>query len=166
MKIIMIGQKGIPSRGGGVEKHVEDLSTRLVNAGHEVLAYTRPSYTEKHLKEYKGVRLISLPSVKTKNLDAISHTFLACLHLIFRIRKVDIVHFHAIGPSSLLLLIKIFRPGIKIVSTFHCQDYFHQKWGFFAKTYLKLGEYICCKFSDKTIAVSEELKKYAEKKYV
>lgn len=161
----MIGQKGIPSQGGGVEAHVEELSTRLFKAGHEVIVYTRPSYSDKNSKEYKGVKLISLPSIKTKNLDAISHTFLACLDLIFKRRKVDIVHFHAIGPSSLIFLIRIFRPSIKVVSTFHCQDYYHQKWSFFAKLYLKLGEYACCKFSNKTIAVSKELKKYAENKY-
>lgn len=160
----MIGQKGIPSRGGGVEKHVEELSTRLVKLGNDVSVYTRPNYTDKNLKEYKGVKLISLPSIGTKNLDAISHTFLACFDAIFR-RKVDIIHFHAIGPSSLIWLVKIFKPGTRIVSTFHCQDYFHKKWSFPARFYLRFGEFVTCKVPDKTITVSENLKKYAEAKF-
>ncbi|MDD4333170.1 MAG: glycosyltransferase family 4 protein [Patescibacteria group bacterium] len=164
MKIAFIGQKGIPAVCGGVEKHVESLATRLVKAGHEVIVYTRPNYTDKNLKEFKGVTLISLPSIGTKHLDAITHTFFACLDIIFR-RKVDIVHFHAIGPSSLIWLIKIFKPSLPVVSTFHCQDYYHKKWGSFAQAYLKFGEFIACKLSDATIAVSPRLKKYSEEKY-
>jgi len=163
MKIAIIGQKGIPSISGGVEKHVEDLSVRLVKAGHEVLVYTRPNYTNSNLKEYKGVKLISLPSVATKNLDAITHTFRACLDVAKR--DVDVIHFHAIGPSSLIWLVKLLKPGVPVVSTFHCKDYFHQKWGIFAKLYLKFGEFVACRLSDKTITVSKNLKDYTIKKY-
>lgn len=164
MKIAMIGQKGIPSPGGGIEKHVEELSTRLVKAGHEVYVYTRPAYVKKDLKSYQGVNLVSLPTIKSKHLDAIVHTFLATMHAIFS-RKYDLVHYHGIGPSSLLFLVKILRPGLPVTATFHCQDYYHQKWGAFAQMYLKFGEYMCCKFADKVIAVSHGLKEYAEKKY-
>ena len=41
MKIAMIGHKRIPSREGGVEIVVEELSTRLVQMGHSVTAYNR-----------------------------------------------------------------------------------------------------------------------------
>lgn len=165
MKIVFIGQKGIPAKFGGVEKHVSDLATKLAGLGHEVIVYTRSNYTDPDLLEYKGVRLINLPNIATKNLDAISHTFLACLDLIFRRKKVDIVHFHSIGPSSLIWLIRLFKPKTPIVSTFHTQCYFHKKWGVLARTYLKLGEYVCCKFSQKVIVVSKTLKKYVDKKY-
>ena len=83
MKIALIGQKGIPAISGGIEKHVENLAFNLLEYGHEVYVYTRPNYTSKKLKEYKGINLISLPSIPTKHLDAISHTFLACLNVIF-----------------------------------------------------------------------------------
>lgn len=160
----MIGQKGIPAKIGGVEKHVESISLELSRMGHEVYVYTRPSYTKKSLKKYRGVNLISLPSINTKHLDAITHTFLACLDIIFR-RDVDVVHFHSIGPSALIFLIKIFKPKVAIVSTFHCQDYYHQKWGFFARGFLRLGERIACQMPDKVITVSEILKAYTNSRY-
>ncbi|HNX11020.1 MAG TPA: glycosyltransferase family 4 protein [bacterium] len=164
MKIALIGQKGIPlNQGGGVEKHVENLAVRLVELGHEVLVYTRHNYTDKRIKEYKGVKVINLPSIPTKNLDAISHTFLACLDVIFR--KVDVVHFHSIGPSSLLWLVKLFKPRTPVVATFHSQCYFNEKWGRFAKWYLRLGEYMACRKADRLIVVSQTLKDYVLKKY-
>ncbi|MDD5527469.1 MAG: glycosyltransferase family 4 protein [Patescibacteria group bacterium] len=163
MRIAIIGQKGIPSVSGGVEKHVEDLSVRLVKAGHEVFVYTRPSYTDKNLAEFKGVKLISLPSIATKRLDAITHTFRACLDVAKR--DVDVIHFHSIGPSSLIWLVKMLKPGVPVVATFHSQCYKHQKWGIFAKAYLKFGEFVACRWADKTITVSKNLKEYAAKKY-
>ncbi|MBD3247736.1 glycosyltransferase [Candidatus Falkowbacteria bacterium] len=163
MKIAIIGQKGIPAKSGGVERHVEELSTRLVKAGHEVFVYARPNYTNKDLKEYKGVKLISLPSITTKHLDAISHTFRACLDVARR--NVDVIHFHSIGPSSLLWLVKILRPHTPVIATFHCQDYKHQKWGVLARLCLRIGEMIACKLADKTITVSRNLRNYAIRKY-
>ncbi len=163
MKIAFIGQKGIPAKFGGVEKHVDDLSRRLAAAGHEVLVYTRPNYTDPTLAHWQGVRLISVPSIGTKHLDAITHTFRAVLDVARR--EVDVIHFHSIGPSSLIWLVKLLKPKTPVVATFHAQCYYHQKWGTFARWYLKFGELVCLKLADRTIAVSRTLQKYAANAY-
>jgi glycosyltransferase involved in cell wall biosynthesis len=62
-------------------------------------------------------------------------------------------------------MIKLFKKKTKLVTTFHCQDYYHQKWSWFARKFLMLGEWITCTIPDETIVVSELLKKYVEKKY-
>ena len=41
LNIAMFGHKRIPSREGGVEVVVEELSTRLVEKGHNVTVYNR-----------------------------------------------------------------------------------------------------------------------------
>lgn len=164
MKIYIIGQKGMPAIGGGVETHVHNLSLKLAEKGHDVFVYTRYSYSNKKVKKYQKVNLIPLPSIKTKNLDAISHTILACFDFILK-RKADVIHFHSIGPASLIWLVKILRPRVKVVFTFHSQCYFNTKWGKFAKRYLSFGEKIGCKMADEVIVVSKNLKKYVEEKY-
>jgi glycosyltransferase involved in cell wall biosynthesis len=163
MRIAFIGQKGIPSKFGGVEKHVEDLSRRLAGGGHEVIVYTRPNYTDPAMREYQGVKLISLPSIGTKHLDAITHTFRAILDVAFR--EVDLIHFHSIGPSSLIWLAKLLKPNTPVIATFHAQCYYHQKWGYFARAYLKFSELVCCKLADRTVAVSKTLQRYAFERY-
>jgi glycosyltransferase involved in cell wall biosynthesis len=163
MKIAFIGQKGIPTRSGGVEKHVEEIATRLASYGHEVFVYARPNYTDKNLLTYQGVTIINLPSVGTKNLDAITHTLLATLHALFK--KYDVIHYQAVGPSSLSWIARLFKRNTAIVATFHCQDHLHQKWGLLAREYLKLSEWATCKFPHQTITVSDSLKKYADEKY-
>lgn len=163
MRIAFIGQKGIPAKSGGIEKHVERLAVRMAEQGHEVFAYVRPHYTDPKLMAWKGVHLIHIPSFHSKHLDAISHTFLSTLHALFS--GYDIIHYHGIGPSSLLFLPKIFLRKARIVFTFHCQDYFHGKWNWIARTYLRFGEYVACRASDRTIVVSRELQQYVRRRY-
>jgi len=163
MKIYFIGQKGIPAKLGGVEHHVEELSVRLAQAGHEVYVYVRPNYTSDGLKEYKGVRLLSLPSIATKHLDAITHTFRATIDVLKK--DADIIHYHSIGPSSLLWIIKLFKPRVPVISTFHSKCYTHKKWGRLARACLRFGEMVSCLIADETITVSQSLAKYARKRY-
>lgn len=163
MKIYFIGQKGIPVVEGGVESHVENLAIRLVECGHKVYVYTKYNYSDKQRKKYKGVNLINLPSISRKNLDAISHTFLATIHLL--LQKADIIHYHSIGPSSLLWLVKLFKRKTPIIATFHSQCYLHQKWSAFARAYLKFGEFILCKLADSIIVPSKVLQHYVAKRY-
>ena len=163
MKIAFIGQKGIPAKIEGVEKHVECLASELAKRNHEVFVYVRNNYTKKYIKNYEGAKLIHLPSISTKHLDAISHTFLATMHALFQ--NYDVIHYQSIGPSSLSFLIKLFRPRVALMATFHGQDYRHQKWGIFAKSYLKFGEYVICRIPDKTIVISHVLGNHIKNKF-
>jgi len=163
MKVVFIGQKGIPAIGGGVERYVEDVATRLAAQDFTVVVYTRPNYTPKHITEFKGVSLVSLPSIGTKHLDAISHTFFSVVHACFT--KADIIHFQSIGPALLSWLPKLLRPKTIIVSTLQSRDYEHLKWGSFACAMLKLGERYMCRFSDELIVVTEKMKHYVKSEY-
>jgi glycosyltransferase involved in cell wall biosynthesis len=162
MRIAFIGQKGIPAKTGGVERYVENLAINLAENGQEVFVYSRQGYSG-DLREYKNVKIISLPSLRGKNLEAISHTFFACLDIIRR--PVDIIHFQSIGPASLIWLVKLLKPRTPIIFTFHCQDYYHQKWGGLARFYLRFGEKVGCLLADKVITISKELTEYVAIKY-
>jgi|AntRauTorckE6833_2_1112554.scaffolds.fasta_scaffold01505_12 glycosyltransferase involved in cell wall biosynthesis len=163
MRIAIIGQKGIPAQAGGVEKHVENLAVNLVEAGEDVLVYNRVNYRPERLKIYKGVKIINLPTIGSKHLDAIVHTLLSIIHL--STKNVDIIHIHSIGPALLTWLIKLLKPKTKVVFTFHCQDYYHQKWNAVARFMLKLGEKVGHRYADEIISVSKSLKSYSYKKY-
>jgi len=156
MKIAFIGQKGIPVTFGGVEYHVDELARGLVCLGHNVRVYVRPWYTKKTLKSYKGVRLIHIPTIKTKHLDASLHSFLCSIHALFT--GVDIIHYHAIGPSFFSIIPYIFNK--KIISTIHRLDWNSEKWGTISRLFLKIGERISVSIPENTIVVSKELKDY------
>ena len=148
---------------GGVERRVQELSTRMAKMGHEVFVYARKNYSQKDINNFQGVKIIYLPCIATKNLEAITHTFLASLHAIFH--RYDVVHYQAPGPSSLCWIVKLFNPGTALVATFNSRDELHQKWGRFAQAYLRFGEWVISRVPNKTIVVSEILRDYVRKKY-
>ena len=157
MKIAMIGQKGIPAQTGGIERHVEELSAELCARGHDVLVFCRSWYVWP-IREHRGVRAVKSYGITTKHLDAISHTLTS---IIIAVReKVDVFHFHGVGPALLCWLPKLLRPTAKVVVTFHCIDRHHQKWNVLARTMLHIGERMACTIPDATIAVSKTLETY------
>lgn len=159
----MIGQKGVPAIFGGIEKHVEELGAQLAKK-HEVLVYARNWYTPKNIVEFKGMKVVHRATLHTKHLDAIVHTFISTLDAIF-IQKADVIHYHGVGPSLLSFIPRILSPKTKVVSTFHCIDRYHQKWNWFARTMLAMGEKASCKFAHQTIAVSKTIQNYTLNEY-
>ncbi len=155
MKIAMLGQKGIPATYGGIERHVEELATRLVERGHDVYVYCRPYYT-KMRGEYRGVKLVQIPSVRTKHLDTATHCALAIPHILSK--DYDVVHFHALGPSLFANLPRF--AGEKTVATVHGLDWQREKWGTVATWILRRCEYTAVNFPDRSIVVSKALRDY------
>lgn len=155
MKIAMIGQKGVPATYGGIERHVEELATRLVQRGHEVSVYCRMHYTRTR-GTHRGIHLIRHPTIKTKHMDAISHCTMASVDALFR--EFDIVHYHALGPSLFALLPR--AVGKRSVVSIHGLDWQREKWGRFARSFLKFCEGPAVRFPDRTIVVSRTLRDY------
>lgn len=163
MKIAMIGQKGVPAQYGGIETHVTELSTRLVRAGHSVTAYARPWYHD-GTERFNGITVKTLPSLKTKHLDAISHTLISTIHACLFLRP-DVIHFHGVGPSLLSWIPKLLSPRTVVVSTFHCIDRMHEKWGWIPRMMLQMGERASVRYPHATIAVSKTLRNYVSMSY-
>src|SRR3954451_11155914 len=92
LRIAMVGQRGVPATYGGVERHVEEIGSRLTQMGHEVLVYCRPHYTPDAIDEYRGMKLHHLNTVETKHFEAIVHSAGATLSAMRE--HVDVVHFH------------------------------------------------------------------------
>ncbi len=163
MKIAFIGQKGMPTRNGGVDRHVENLAVFLAKKEQEVIVYNRAGYLPEKISSWQGVELVHLPFIDTQNLAAITHVFLATIHAIFR--KVDVIHYHGIGPALLTWIPRLFAPKIKIVTTLHSFDYGNDKWSGFAKFMLKLGESSMCRHSDEVIVLTNLMHDYLLQRY-
>ena len=153
MRVAFIGQKGLPATYGGVERHVEELSVRLAAHGHQACVYNRPSYNSSAPSRYQGVEVVTLPSVATKHLDAITHVVVCTAHAIRR--GVDIVHYHAVGPA-LLSWVPNLR-GVCAVATIHGRDWQRPKWGNLASLALHAGEWTAMHAPDETVVVSRAL---------
>lgn len=163
LKIAMIGHKRIPSREGGVEVVVEELSSRMVRNGNSVTCYNRSGhhisgkeFDRKKAKEHKGIRLKYVFTVNIKGLAAMTSSICGAICCAFS--RYDVVHFHAEGPCAMLWLPKLF--GKKCIATIHGIDWQRAKWGKLARRYIKHGEKIAVKYADKIIVLSKEVQNY------
>ena len=161
MKIAMIGHKRIPSREGGVEIVVGELSQRMAALGHQVCAYNRKSehiagetYTQ--LNEWNGVKIQWVKTPDSSKLNAIVYSLRAALRAIFG--GYDVIHFHAEGPCSMIPLARLC--GKKCVATIHGLDWQRAKWGGFATRFLKFGEKCAAKYANEVIVLSANVQKY------
>lgn len=168
LKVAMIGHKRIPSREGGVEIVVDELSTRLVKQNYRVDAYNRygrhtagKKYGQHRGKDYNGIRLITIPTPRNSTFNAIVYSFLATLRALFG--RYNVIHFHAEGPCTMLWIPKIF--GIYVVATIHGLDWQRAKWGNFASRVLKLGEKTAAKYADEVIVLSHNVQDYFREIY-
>lgn len=144
---------------GGIEVRVEKIAQVLARQKFEVSVFVRNWATPKNLKKYKGVNLVHLPTINTKHLDAGIHSLLASIFVCFS--KDKLIFYEAMGPAFFSFLPKLV--GKKIVTTIHGLDWQRDKWGPIAKLFLKTGEKIALKISDRVIVVSADLQKYYQR---
>lgn len=168
MKIAMTGHKHIPSREGGIEIVVEELSVRMAERGHEVTCYNRSCHRRQEntfdnwdQTEYKGIKLETVPTVERRGLAAASSSFFSAIKASFQ--DYDVIHFHAEGPCAALWIPKLL--GKRCIATIHGLDHQRAKWGKFARIYILLGEKTAVRFADEIIVLSKDMQRYFQKNY-
>lgn len=168
LSIAMLGHKRIPSREGGVEIVVEELSSRMAALGHSVTCYNRKGhhvssreFDTQTLSEYKGIKIKTVLTVDKRGLAAMTASFFAAVAAAFS--RCDIVHFHAEGPCAMLWLPKLF--GKRCIATIHGLDHQRTKWGRFASWYIRVGEKCAAKYADEIIVLSKGVQEYFRDTY-
>lgn len=167
MKIAIIGHKRIPSNEGGIEKGVEQHAVRMVARGNNVTVYNRgghnvfgKKYDGKKYKEYKGVRIVTIPTIRGAACVPI-YSFLATIHAAFS--RYDCVSYRASGSCVMIPLAKLL--GLRVVASLHGIDSQRDKWGSFASKYLEFGERMAATKADVCLVLSKNMKEYIDTKY-
>lgn len=161
MRIAYVAVKGIPF-GGGIEKVTEELGSRLVAKGHEVVVYSSRDYGTSECL-YKGMRIKTVPSINTKTFHKLSICFHATRDVLRTRNRPDVVHVHALGPSVFSIFPRI--KGIPTVVQTHGMEWKRDKWGIIAKIFFRLSDYTVAYFPTKTTAVSKLQKTYYESRF-
>ncbi len=163
LRIAMLGTRGLPATYGGVEHHVEQVGSRLVERGHEVTVYSESRYAgELRLTEHLGMRVVTLPTVPVRSLEAISHSAMATTRGL--VHSPDVVHYHAVGPGLAAPLAR-FGSRSAIVQTVHGLDAERSKWGGGARRVLNLATWMSARVPDTTVTVSRALADHYARHY-
>jgi len=166
MNIALLGTRGIPAAYGGFETFAEELSVRLAARGHRVCVYCRP-----HLigalppgaAEYRGVRLVLLPSIRHKYLETVSHTFISVLHLLFRQSRVDVALVCNAANSAFTWLPRLARtPTVLNVDGL---ERLRRKWNALGRAYYRLSEWLATWMPTAVVTDARSIERYYRERY-
>lgn len=160
LRVAFIGGRGVISKYSGIESYYEEVGRRLADRGHEVTVYCRNYFTPK-LEKHNGMRLVRLPTIRSKHLETLIHTILSTVHALTQ--HYDLVHYHALGPALFSFIPRLLRA--KSAVTVQGLDWQRKKWGRVAAAVLRAGERASVQLPDATMVVSRTLQRHYREKH-
>ncbi|MEM8961813.1 MAG: glycosyltransferase [Acidobacteriota bacterium] len=192
LRVALLGSRGIPANYGGYETLMEEVATRLAagawsstasptsaegstvdaerftdverltDAELEVTVYCRAHHTPKALRDYRGVRLVVLPTLRTKFFDTPVHTFLSCLHAALRGRFDAAL----VVNSANAVFVPILRLG-GIPTALHVDgiEKKRAKWGPFGRAVYALSERLACVVPSVLVTDAEVIRDHYRRRY-
>lgn len=161
MKIAILGTRGIPANYGGFETFAEQLGARLSARGHDVTVYGRKHYSTITEKFYRGVELITLPTIQHKYFDTIIHTFLSVLHA--APRKYDIILICNAANSIFSFIPRLF--GTPTLVNVDGLERKRKKWNWIGRSYYLLSEWLSTFLPSAIVTDAQVIQDYYATRY-
>ena len=161
MKLAILGTRGIPANYGGFETFAEELATRLVARGHDVTVYGRSNNIKYPHKTYKGVKLVILPTVGTKHLDTVAHTFLSVLHAASQRFDCILICNAANAIFGLVPWLSATPVALNVDGI----ERLRKKWGAAGRLYYRISERLATIIPDAVVTDAEVIRDYYLKEY-
>jgi len=158
VRIAILGTRGIPANYGGFETFAEELSIRLAGRGHDVTVYCRG---RRDFSEYRGVRLLYLPTIRHKYFDTVAHTFLSSLNLIAH--PVDVA-LYCNAANALFTILPRLR-GIPVALNVDGIERKRRKWNALARAWYTASEHLSTILPNKFVTDAETIRHYYKQRY-
>ena len=155
MTIAIIGSRGYPYVYSGYETFVKELSERLVKKGVHVRVYCHKNLFRAFPKELNGIELVYIPTIETKSLSQLIHSFLCFLHACFHKTDVILAVNAANGPWGLITRIARKPTAINVDG----MEWLRPKWKGLGAKYFYLSAWLATKLFDRIITDAEEMRK-------
>lgn len=160
MRVAFIGTRGVPASYSGFETCVEQVGRRMIDRGHDVVVYCRSGhYPDKRPAEYLGMQLRYLPAIREKHLETLSHTALSAL-LIPRDTAIVCM---GVGNAPVVRMVEL--SGRRVVFNVDGADWHRDKWGRFARWYLRTTESMASGGRSVVIADAKAVQDYYRRTY-
>ncbi len=156
MRLAILGTRGIPARYGGFETFAEELAARLAAGGHEVTVYTRAHTAVAGVAAHRGARVRTLPALRAKALETLSHTLLSCLDVSRRRFDVVLLCNAANAPFIPLLHAR----GLPVALNVDGLERKRRKWGPFGRAYYRACERWSARWADEVVTDAAVIQRY------
>jgi glycosyltransferase involved in cell wall biosynthesis len=156
VRIAILGTRGIPPRYGGFETFADEISRRLARRGHDVTVYCRAHYTDPALERVGDVRVVVLPTVRTKYLDTIVHAFLSSVHAARR--RFDAVLFCNAITAAVCWIPRL--SGARVLLNVDGLERNRRKWSAAGRAAYAISERLSTKFPHAVVTDAEVIRGY------
>lgn len=156
MRIAMLGTRGVPAHYGGFESAVQEVGSRLVEAGHEVVVYCRQPPGMPEPSHHLGMRLVNLPALHRRSLETLSHTTLSVLTR--SVSSADVALMYNAANAPLLPVIR--ARGVPVATHVDGLEWKREKWGGVGRHYYRIAEQLAVRWSDMLIADAQGIADY------
>ena len=134
MRIALLGTRGVPAKYGGFETFAEELGMRLAERGHEVTVYGRSRSVPRGIREYLGMRIVRLPSPRSKYLETVVHTLFSAFHSLTQ--RYDVVYICNSANVPAAILLRLF--GRRVVLNVDGLEWKRRKWNWLGRAYYRV----------------------------
>lgn len=154
MVISIIGSRGYPYVYSGYETFVKELSERLVKKGYKVRVYCHKNLFKEKPKQVNGIELVYIPTIETKSLSQLIHSFLSMWHACTTGSDIILAVNAANGPWGLIS--KICRKPTLI--NVDGMEWLRPKWKGLGAKYFKLAAWLSTKLYDIIVTDAEAMR--------
>ena len=155
LKIAIIGSRGYPYVYSGYETLIKELSERLVGRGCEVTVYCHRNLFKEKPALVNGIKLVYVPTIETKSLSQLIHSFLSMSHAV--VSDVDVIFAVNAANGPFGLISKIFRKRTAI--NVDGLEWLRPKWKGLGAIYFKTAARLSTILYDQIINDSDEMRK-------
>lgn len=161
MKLAIIGTRGYPYVYGGFETFAKELSERLVKNGVEVHIYCQRDLFRERPPVVNGIHLHYIPTIQTKSLNQIVHSFLSIVHATFSRVNVILVVNLAAGPMGWIPKLT----GKKTMINVDGLEWLRPKWKGMGAVYFRFAAKIACRLYDLIITDADAMREVYLKEF-
>lgn len=158
-KLAIVGIVGVPANYGGFETLVDNLLDSLPTF-FEVTVYCESKAYPEKLASYKGANLVYI-NKKANGAQSIIYDIVCLLK---SYRKFEYVLLLGVSGAVILPFLKPFASA-KIITHIDGLEWKRDKWGWFAKLFLKFSEFLAVKYSHGIIADNKHIQEYVDQEY-
>ena len=145
--IVIAGTAGVPGNYGGFETLAEQLVVHISRDNKMLVMCSQSNYAVRP-DVFHEACLKYLP-VKANGLSSVLYDLLGLFFCCWRTRCVLQL---GVSGAVAIPIVKLLDPKLVVVCNVDGVEWRRDKWGFLARHFLKLSEWVATKFSDKVIA--------------
>ncbi|MFN3759478.1 MAG: DUF1972 domain-containing protein [Algoriphagus aquaeductus] len=158
-KLAILGIVGVPANYGGFETLVENLLDALPHYFEVTVFCESKSYPDR-LETYKSAKLVYL-DMKANGAQSV---FYDSVSIWKTFRKQDYLLILGVSGAVTLPFLRPFSKA-KIITHIDGLEWKRDKWGWFAKKFLKFSERLAVTFSHGVIADNKHIQNYISEEY-